>query len=216
MSLPANIHILGIQGSGKGTQSALLVERYKFLYLASGNLFRARAEKGDELARKIGAEMKAGRLLPDAYLYHTVIDTLHEQPYPSGILGDGVIRTIGQFNHLNPVWEMNGLDKPLLINLVLDEAHALERIKHREEVIASGNAELHKSFTGKLAHRADDNPQAIEERFQLFHTMTEPVIALFKDQGRCIEVDARVSIENIFSTICSGIEQYYPNTHVTH
>ena len=212
--LQPNIHILGIQGSGKGTQSALLVEKYHFLYLASGNLFRARAAKGDDLGLKIGSEMQAGRLLPDAYLYHTIIDVLDEKPHQQGILGDGVIRTITQYAGLEPVWGLAGLDAPILVHLVLDEQAALDRIKNRQRELEA--ATPNPIYAGKLAHRTDDNPRAIEERFALYHEMTVPVISLFKEKNRCIEVDAADSVESIQSNIQEALEKECPILHVTH
>jgi adenylate kinase len=209
MGLP-NIHIIGIQGSGKGTQASLLVEQYNLLYLGSGNMFRERAAKGDRLGTMIGAEMHAGHLLPDAYLYHTVIDALAEHPYPNGVIGDGIIRTIEQHEHLAPVWKLAGLDTPLLINLVLDEKTALKRIEHRAE------QGVKTPYSGKVGYRTDDNPRAIEERFAIFKEMTQPVIKRFDSHDRCIHVDAMASPEVVFAEIRQKLEMVYPNLYVTH
>jgi adenylate kinase len=202
-----NVHIIGIQGSGKGTQSAGLVKRYGFLYLASGNLFRERTKQDDFLGRQIAGEINKGRLLPDPFLYHTVIDYLGSHPFPNGILGDGVIRTQEQYRQLEPIWEMMGLGEPTMLDLLLDEKVAYERVIHRVVAAEDPGAKI---YAGKLAHRADDNPAAIEERFALFHRMTEPLVQTFAKGNRYVAVDANRPVEAIHTDLCEALERLYP------
>ena len=79
-----NIHILGIQGSGKGTQAARLVSRYSLSYIASGNLFRERAQIDDELGREITSELARGMLLPDNLLTSSVDTFLNTHTVQTG------------------------------------------------------------------------------------------------------------------------------------
>jgi len=206
-----NIHILGIQGSGKGTQSALLVEKYHLNYLGSGNLFRERSEVEDGFGRLLTKELTSGRLLPDAFLFHTVIDYLANHEVPVGLLGDGVIRTISQLEGLQGVWPRFGIGDPILIHLRLSEATALERIEHRKaEAEAAERLEHHRVFSGKLLHRTDDNPKALQERFATYHKMTEPIIKYFDDRYACLHLDAADSVEKISQEIGDYIEHRFP------
>ena len=216
MLLP-NIHILGIQGSGKGTQSELLVERYDLSYISSGDLFRQRSASDDEFGLTIRHELTTGRLLKDEFLFHTVEEYLENQPTQIGLLGDGVIRTVNQFEGLEEIWNSHGLDEPMLIHLMLSEEVALQRIAHRQQEQADPNRQQHYfQYGGKLLKRTDDNPAAISERFRLFHEMTEPVIWAFEHNGRCANISAERSVDEIQTDIRNAIEQYYPQlSHVT-
>lgn len=206
-----NIHLIGIQGSGKGTQSALLVERYNLTYLAAGNMFRERAAVGDEFGKQIAATMHAGQLLPVEYLCHTIEDYLTSHPSHVGILGDGIMRTTEQYEQLETIWKLHGIGEPFLINLVLNEQDALQRIYTRQQDQADlSKRPFHEVYSGKLVKRTDDNPLAIEERFRIFFELTKPVIAKFEAAGNCVHIDARKDIHTIASEITSAVEGRYP------
>ena len=214
-----NIHILGIQGSGKGYQSALLVERYAFNYLASGNLFRERSAVGDAFSQEITTLLKSGHLLPDSYLFRTVREYLAEhRRVKYGLLCDGVIRTLKQYHGLEPLWKRYKLDDPLLIHLRLSEAEAVKRTEQRRREQDDPSLQQHHlKYSGKLLQRTDDNPAAIKERFALYHTMTEPVIRRLEAEGRCIHINADANVEEIQAEICQNLEKLYPELHnVTH
>lgn len=207
-----NIHILGIQGSGKGTQSSLLVEKYAFAYASSGNLFRQRATINDEFGQKVAAMLKTGKLFPNQLVFEVIDEYLTDHQVASGFLGDGVIRTVEQYTGFQPIWHTHGLDTPVLIHLILNEDTAQKRIQQRiADAQDPAKRSYHEVYSGKLVHRSDDNPVAIQERFALFHRMTTPVVKIFDDLGRCIHVSADQSVENIHAEICKGIEAFYPH-----
>ncbi len=206
-----NIHIIGIQGSGKGTQSALLVEKFNLTYLAAGNMFRERAAVGDEIGLSIAAAMQAGKLLPIEFLVLTIDGYLHTHGTGPGILGDGIMRTVDQYNELSRIWDEHSIDKPYLINLVLDEETALQRIESRRlEQEDPGKRSHHEIYGGKLLKRNDDNPLAIHERFKIFHELTEPVVSIFKGQGRCVDINAADTIESIAAQVETTVTTWYP------
>lgn len=207
-----NIHLLGIQGSGKGTQSALLVEKYNLTYLASGNLFRKRSQINDEFGGQIAKDLQKGLLLSDEQLIVTIEDYLEKNIPNRGVLGDGVIRSENQYQKLQTIWTKFSLDQPLLVHFILDEETALQRIQNRrEEVLAGQNIPHHEKYSGKALHRTDDDLTSIHQRFNLYHEMTEPVIRLFEKNNRCIHIQANQSITDVRNEILSGIDNYYPN-----
>lgn len=207
-----NIHILGIQGSGKGTQAHLLVQKYKLSYISSGDLFRERSLKRDAFGQEILQEMGKGRLLPDSFLVQTVKDHLEEFKPEIGLLGDGVIRSLKQNLLLNNLWPNFNLEQPLLINLILSEEEAQERIaKRKREQELPEHREHYLKYGGKTLKRIDDNPEAISQRFALFHQLTEPVIEHFTKTSRIINIDAKESVEVVFDQISFGLENIYPN-----
>jgi adenylate kinase len=212
-----NIHILGIQGSGKGTQSALLVEKFKVSYISSGDLFRKRAEKEDDFGKTLKEELKTGHLLSNQFLFQTVEEYLDSTTITTALLGDGVIRTIDQYRGLNSAWYQHNLDDPLLIHLILSEEEAMQRIEQRKlEQNDPSRQEHHLKYSGKLLKRNDDNPTAIRERFAMFHKMTEPVIQMFEQQHRCIHIRANQPVEKVSHQISTALLRTYPSfgTHV--
>lgn len=207
-----NLHILGIQGSGKGTQSALLVKKYQLTYISSGNLFRERAQQTDELGQIVAEELQKGRLLPDLLLFRVLEHYLASHTIQQGLLGDGVIRTMDQYNGLVDVWSKYGLEEPFLIHLELSDELAMERIKHREEEARDvAKTDFHHVYSGKLLKRSDANPKAIHERLALYHEMTQPVIAEFEKNNRCLHINGDQAIEAIHQQICEGLEARYPH-----
>lgn len=207
-----NIHLLGIQGSGKGTQCAFLEKRLGLTYVASGDLFRARTAFDDDFAAQLKKELKKGHLLPTSYLLRTVRDFLENNPIENGLLGDGVIRTEEENEELMAVWSTYNLDPPFLIHLDLDEETAVQRIKHRKEEQKDPAKRVHLlKYGGKLLKRTDDNPQAISQRFILFHRMTKPVIQYFEQKNRCLHIDARKRVEEIHADMVREILLIYPN-----
>ncbi|MBU6389103.1 nucleoside monophosphate kinase [Patescibacteria group bacterium] len=192
-----NIHILGIQGSGKGTQSDLLHQKYGFNTVSSGALFRTRAAQSDEFGTYLAKELAVGHLIADTHLFALVEEYLQANPIPVGFVGDGVIRTAAQYEGLQPVWKRYDLDTPLLFYLDLSDTLAIQRIENR--IRQSGGQ-----------RRSDDNPEGIAARFQAYHRQTAPVISLFEAAGRCIQIKADQSIEAIHAQIVSAIEKEYP------
>lgn len=191
-----NIHILGIQGSGKGTQAALLQQKYGLTALSSGSLFRERASKQDAFGKDIATKLTSGALLSDEELVTIVEDFLDTTQIPVGLLGDGVIRTFAQYDMLQSIWKKNGFTQPLLLHLHISDDVARERIAHR---IQEGKEQ-----------RPDETPEAIERRLAHFHLHTEPVIKAFKEAGNIITIDASPSIEVVFERISTAITQAFP------
>ena len=210
-----NFHIIGIQGSGKGTQSSLLVERFKFNYLPSGNIFRERAQVDDEVGREMLAAMKLGQLLSLQQLTSMVDYYLSKNEISVALIGDGVIRTVEQNMALTKLWHEYDLDEPILIHLILNEEEALKRIENRKSQQDHPNLhEYHKVYSGKLINRVDDNQRAIHERFKLFHELTQPVINQFKAQNRCYDFDASKSVEEVHAEISELLLSIYPEIEV--
>lgn len=193
MALP-NLHILGIQGSGKGTQVAALVETYQFLPISTGELFRQRATVGDEYGDYIREHIDNGELLTAEDLKNILTDKLSRENITHGILGDGVLRTIEQWELLTPLWNTYGLGEPVLIHLALSDKEARERIRLRHG----------------YEHRTDDLPHAIERRIELYYEKTIPVVDLFTSHGRAITINASQPVADVTRDISQAIHTFFP------
>jgi adenylate kinase len=210
-----NIHLIGIQGSGKGTQAALLVQRFGLTYVGSGNLLRKRARVGDAYAKNLDKLLCAGKLVPNHDLEKVVTEHIRQTEIVSGLVGDGVLRTLEQYRMFESVWPTMHLDRPLFIQLVLSDKLALERIQQRTQE-KEQNRQHHLVYGGKLLHRADDNPAAIEQRIGLFHQMTQPMLTVAQAESRCVTVDAAQPIDAVHDAIVKNLVQIYPSFIATH
>lgn len=193
MLLP-NLHILGIQGSGKGTQVAELVKQYGFTPISTGELFRQRAKVEDAYGQYVKRHLEEGELLTAEDLTQILENYLQTTPIATGILGDGVLRTVEQWGKLATLWPQYKLGEPMLIFLNLSEEVARERIAKRHG----------------LEGRTDDLPKATERRLQLFHEKTMPVVELFQSHGRCVTIDASQEVATVTSEITKAIHSFFP------
>jgi adenylate kinase len=183
-----NIHIFGIQGSGKDTQAALLASRFGLTHLSSGALLRKRSEIGDETSAEITAYLEKGQLVPLELLYLVIDQALEALTDTKGIVAAGITRTLEELEGLKVHWNSHGLDSPFGVLLDVSESVAFER--------------------AKLRHRADDTDEVLEARFALYHTETEPVLDTLKAAGRLITIDGEQSIEAVQVELLKAVEPY--------
>lgn len=191
-----NLHIFGLQGSGKDTQAAKLAQRFQLAHLSSGALFRARMELADTVGVFMSKEIHAGHLLPDEFLVQAVENALHNLPTEQGIICAGILRTPNQQRLLQPTWKEYEFEVPFGIVLDVNEETAKQRALAR--------------------NRSDDTPQALQERFQLFHTQTEPVLEQLEHQHHLVRINGDQGIEEVFSDICKALESHRSLHHVAH
>lgn len=170
-----NLIIMGLPGSGKGTQSDKIAKRYDLKHITTGQLLREEAEKDTKTAREINRLMKTGELFPD----ELVNSVLTESMPRSNFLLDGYPRTLTQVDVVK--------DIDLVIYIDLPEEEAIRRILNRNE------------------GRPDDNEKTVKIRLDAFNTETIPVIEYYKKKGILEIVDGMGSEESIFNRITEVI-----------
>lgn len=173
--------LIGIQGAGKSTQGNMLAEKYNIPYLSSGHIFREMAKEKTKLGRWLKETLNAGALVPDDTTLEVVLTYLQKPEYAKGYILDGFPRTVPQAEAFN-----GALDK--VVYLKVSDREALWRISGRNDV------------------REDETLQAIRKRISLFHELTEPVVDYYREQGKLIEVDGEVSVEEVFEQIVKQVE----------
>ncbi len=176
------IILIGIQGAGKSTQGNLLSEKLKIPYLSTGHIFREMAKEKTPLGRYIKEIMNAGFLIPDDKTVEIVSEYLKKSEYAKGYILDGFPRTLEQVEKFE-----NGVDK--VVYLRVSDKEALWRLSYR-------NGE----------GREDETLTAIRKRIELFHELTEPVLAYYRQKGALIEIDGEKSIEDIRKEILEKIK----------
>jgi adenylate kinase len=174
--------LLGIQGSGKSTQGNILSQKLEVPYLSTGHIFREMAKEKTPWGRYIKETLNAGVLIPDEQTISIVQEYLKKQEYNKGYILDGFPRTLIQAQKFQ-----NGVDK--LIYLKVSDKEALWRLSGRlDEGI-----------------REDNTLQAIRKRIQSFHDNTEPVLDLYRQKGKLLEVDGEKHIEEVTAQIEAGL-----------
>ena len=188
-----NLIIFGAPGSGKGTQSTLIKDKYNLLHLSTGDLLRAEIAEKTELGILADSYISKGQLVPDKMIISILDKALHEKEKNgsySGFILDGFPRTIAQAEALEEILEKRGKEITLLIDLNVDETELVTRILKR----------------GETSGRADDNPETIKSRLAVYHEKTHPLIDFYKNKGKHRAVHGMGTLEEIFKRICEVIK----------
>ena len=205
-----NILLIGPQGSGKGTQARLLVDRFNFSYFESGAYLRRMAEKHPELKKTLNS----GKLVPDKEFTSYLAAYLDQENMYDGIIFDGFPRTVSQYNFLKDWLDDRNVSLDLTIVLSISEKETIRRLSNRRLDPTTGKIynlvtepippEVDKS---KLVQRDDDKPEAIQKRLQLFREQTEPLIAELKKNSEVVEVNGERPVDVIASDLAKIIEE---------
>lgn len=186
-----NIIIFGPPGSGKGTQSIKLAEKYNLTHISTGDILRAEIKAKSELGLRVQSVIESGELVSDELLIDLLRSAIQKHPATEGFLFDGYPRTIQQANDLEDLLkELNGT-----VNIVL----ALD--VHDDELM------------GRLLKRAeiegrkDDTEEVISNRLKVYHSQTRPLMDHYKAQGKTASVHGVGSIDEIFDRLCQKIDK---------
>lgn len=182
--MPLVLVILGRQGSGKGTQAALLAERYGVVHVSTGDMLRAAVAAGTELGIRAKAVMDAGNLVGDDIMIGIVDERLGADDIGAhGVLLDGFPRTTAQADALAEI--LGGTGPDLAINLDVPIAEVTERM------LARG--------------RDDDTEEAISRRLELYEAETAPLLAWFEERGRLSVVNGMGTEKEVFARLTDVI-----------
>ena len=182
--------LFGPPGAGKGTQAALMVEKFNLLHISTGDLLRREIKAGTELGRQAAALIEKGNLVPDEVVEGMILSELEAHPHVKGFIYDGFPRTVAQAEVLDRMLTARGEAVTGVISVMIDDAMVLERIRHR----------------ALLENRKDDaDEEIIRNRIANYHAKTEPVIGFYRAQGKYHEIDGVGPIDEIFKRICGVI-----------
>ena len=162
-----NIVIFGAPGSGKGTNSAILVDTFKLDHISTGDVLRGEIKNGTELGKIAQSYIDHGNLIPDELMIDILASKYDSFKGSKGVIFDGFPRTIAQADALKKMLEERGEKISTMINLEVDESLLMDRLLRR----------------ATLEGRADDNEETIKKRFEVYHNQTAPLIEWFKAEG---------------------------------
>ena len=189
-----NIIIFGAPGSGKGTQSTLIKEKYNLLHLSTGELLREEIAADTELGRVADSYISKGQLVPDEMIVEILDKAIEEKEKRgnnNGIILDGFPRTVAQAEALEKLIKKHNKDITVLLDLAVNEDELIERLVNR----------------GKTSGRSDDNPDTIKKRLEVYHEKTKPVNDYYKNQNKYTVIDGSGGVHNIFDRICVAINR---------
>lgn len=188
-----NFLIFGPPGSGKGTQSVRLAEKFNLVHLSTGDMLRAEITAGTELGRKMSAIMAKGELVPDEVVIEMIASKIDKTTGSAGFLFDGFPRTVGQTIELEKMLGKRGMkiDRMLVLEVAHDEL--VSRLVARAE----------------LSGRPDDkDPEVIENRISVYKSKTEPIINYCREKSLYQAVNGMGTIDDIFIRLSDYMKKY--------
>ena len=186
-----NLVIFGAPGSGKGTQSAKLIDQYGLYHISTGELLRDHIARGTELGKVADSYISKGQLIPDELMTRIPEDVLDKHAAEkNGVVFDGYPRTVPQAESLKKLLQKRGSDLHAVIGLEVPEEELIDRMIRR----------------GQQTGRADDNPETIKNRLDVYHKQTCPLKEYYQNEGKYIPVDGHGIVDEIFDHISDGIE----------
>lgn len=208
--------LFGAPGAGKGTQADVLTTELSLPHVASGDLFRAALAQGTELGKLAQSYMQRGELVPDEVTIRMIKERLDKPDCASGCLLDGFPRTLAQAEALDAMMTASGkqIDKVLYIKVSNEEL--IRRLAGRW-ICRSCQTPYHTVFNppkatgvcdrcgGELYQRADDTPEAVKNRLDVYAGQTSPVIDYYRRQAKLIEINGEQAVDNVAKEIVAAV-----------
>ena len=186
-----NIVIFGAPGSGKGTQSDLLIEHYGLGHISTGDVLRNEIKNGTELGKTAQGFIDNGQLIPDDLMVSILAKKYDEFGRGhKGVIFDGFPRTIPQAEALKQMLSERGDKVAAMIELDVPEDELMTRLIKR----------------GQESGRADDNEETIKKRLVVYHSQTQPLIDWYEKEGLHKHINGLGSLDRIFADICQVID----------
>ncbi len=186
-----NLILFGPPGSGKGTQSEKIIEKYNLVHLSTGDLLRSQIAQQTALGLEAKKLMDKGQLVPDEVVVGMISTALEENPQAEGFLFDGFPRTAAQAESLDKLLDFK--KEPIKVMLALDvsEEELIKRILKR----------------GETSGRSDDmNHDIIAARVSEYKNKTEAVADYYRQTDKVVMVAGEGSIDDIFERLSKEID----------
>jgi len=186
-----NLVLFGPPGSGKGTQSVKLQEKYNLMHISTGDLFRMHISNRTELGVLAKSYMDKGDLVPDEVTIGMMNDKIESHPDANGFIFDGFPRTANQAEALDEFLNKRNTPISKMIALNVDNEELVKRLLNR----------------GKDSGRADDqNEEIIRNRIAVYNEKTLPVASYYDNQNKYVAVEGVGTIDEIFNKLCDVID----------
>jgi len=185
-----DILLLGPQGAGKGTQAKRISAEYGIPHIATGDMLREAITAGTELGRRVAPILAAGELVSDDLMIELIRERLGREDAEEGFVLDGFPRTMPQAEALDEMLREIGRSLTVVFELQLPEGVCLERLTKR----------------AAIEGRADDTPEVIRKRLELYRQETEPLVEYYRAQGNLVGIHADRPVDEVFAEIQRALE----------
>jgi adenylate kinase len=213
------IVLLGPPGAGKGTQAGLMAERYGIPHISTGDILREAVKQGTGLGRCAEEYMSKGELVPDEIVIGIVAQRLEQADCDNGFLLDGFPRTVAQAKALDAELEERHAVLEAVVSLEAEESELVRRLGCRRvctrcaAIYPSAGpeppSEMCKACGGELVTRADDRPEAVRRRLQVYKAQTEPLIQYYSTKGILLPIRAMGTVEEVFSRVSEALDRVW-------
>ncbi len=213
-----NIILLGAPGAGKGTQAAYLADRLKLAHVATGDLFRQVAREGTPLGETLRSYMEKGLLAPDEITIRMLLERIARPDASGGVVFDGFPRTLTQAKALDVALAKEGKKIDKVINFEVSPVELVSRLSARwicrscqapYQILTSPPKVAGKCDRcgGELYQRADDAPETVKKRLEVYFKETAPLIDYYKDQGNLVTINGEGRVEEVEKRIASAVDR---------
>ncbi len=186
-----NLVLFGPPGAGKGTQSEKLIQKYGFVHISTGDLFRWHTKNDTALGKRVKEIMNSGALVPDEITIAMLKEELDKNPQANGFLFDGFPRTVPQAEALDKFMKDNGTAIHYVIALDVTEEEVRTRIAKRRST----------------DNRVDDEEEKLNKRITEYFSKTIHVLPYYKSQGRLNTILGIGEIDEINKNICAILDR---------
>jgi len=187
-----NLILFGPPGSGKGTQSIKIAEKYGLEHISTGEIFRYEIKHKTEIGLKVKNVIESGELVTDELLLEVLQNELKKHKDIKGFIFDGYPRTLVQAGHLDDLMEEMNMKISYVISLDVHDDELISRLLLR----------------AKETNRTDDTEEVIKQRLVVYNNQTKPLIDYYSKQGKLLTVPGVGSIDDIFNTIITKIDNH--------
>lgn len=181
--------LLGAPGSGKGTQATRLKDYLQVPHISTGDLLRAEVAAGSKLGLEAREVMARGELVSDAILLGMLEDRFSRDDTRGGFILDGYPRNLAQADALDGLLRRIGQPMDYAVQLDVDNELLIDRLAGR----------------AKAEGRADDNPESVRTRLDVYDRQTAPVIEFYRAHGQLTVVDGVGALDDVFNRIIKAI-----------
>ncbi|MBM3403785.1 MAG: adenylate kinase [Bacteroidetes bacterium] len=186
-----NLIFFGPPGSGKGTQALRVAEKFRFIHLSTGDVFRREIAVRSPLGMKVKDVIDRGELVPDSLLIELIGDFILKYQTAQGFVFDGFPRTLPQAEALDSILKVHRSEVTCALLLEVKEEELIRRLVNR----------------AREEGRSDDTEEVIEKRLVLYHQHTKPLTDYYTSSGKLEVVHGIGDIEDIFRNLCKTINK---------
>lgn len=210
------ILMLGAPGVGKGSQASRISKAFAIPHISTGDLFREHIAGNTDIGQKVSKLINQGVLVPDEITINLLANRLKREDCQNGFVLDGFPRTIQQAHWLDIILKDMNIDIDVIVNIILEDSIIIRRIAGRRTCSSCGEVYhvddnppekdgICDHCSSSLISRTDDSPNVIEQRLNIYHEQTRPLIGYYTDKIKTVHIESdaliAVTTQKVFEAL---------------